>query len=215
MIATVKAVTARIPRACDSCYSCGRRGPVIIPGHRYLRHVTFPNIDTNQSSHPIVHTECVACACERDPALGTLDAGACATSCCGDTPCAMPFKHDGGHSCLRCADTAVPQMETITRPDGRLYRSQKVAGYPVTDDGELVCGIMVLGTHDTDRAKPLADRCAALWVDGGYVAASPVTGWWRDGFEGGRRCWVTDPVRGRAGVWFREIAEHASPVVAG
>jgi hypothetical protein len=101
--------------------------------------------------------------------------------------------------------------EAIARPDGRLYRPRKVAGYAVNDEDGLVCGIMILGTHDVDRAKLLADSSAASWVDYGHVAAHPVTGWWRDGFSGGRRCWVDDPVSGRAGVWFREIVERSDP----
>ncbi|HZR50164.1 MAG TPA: hypothetical protein VFB06_11650 [Streptosporangiaceae bacterium] len=100
-----------------------------------------------------------------------------------------------------------PAGDTVTRPDGRLYRSRKVAAYPVTDEDDMVCGIMVLGTRDISRAKPLADSSAAAWVDGGYVAADPLAGWWRDGYEAGRRCWVDDPVSGRAGIWFREVVE--------
>lgn len=100
----------------------------------------------------------------------------------------------------------------ITRPDGRLYRPRKVAAYAVTDpdDGDSLAGVMVLGTHDADRAKPLADSYAAWQLGSGYSAADPLAGWWRDGFAGGRRCWVDDPVTGRAGIWFREIIEAAT-----
>lgn len=43
-MATMKAVTARIPHLCDSCHwTPGIRGVATIdPGHRYLRHVAFP-----------------------------------------------------------------------------------------------------------------------------------------------------------------------------
>jgi hypothetical protein len=104
MATTVKSVTARIPHRCDGCHwSPGRRGvPTIAPGHRYLRHVAFPGDDVNQTDRPISNIECVACACGRESSAGLLVAGACSTFCCGDVPCALPFEHDGDHSCRRC-----------------------------------------------------------------------------------------------------------------
>lgn len=99
--------------------------------------------------------------------------------------------------------------EVITRPDGRPYRPRTITAHAVTDDDGVLTGVMVLGTHDPGRALPLADRYVAWQFDAGYTAAGPVTGWWRDGFDGGQRCWVTDEVRGRAGVWFREVAERS------
>ena len=101
--------------------------------------------------------------------------------------------------------------DTATRPDGRLYKSRKVIAHTVVDDDEIVCGVMVLGTHDVARAKPLADWIAADTTGRGFVAVDPVAGWWRDGFEGGRRRWVDDPKGGRAGIWFREIVESSEP----
>ena len=111
------------------------------------------------------------------------------------------------------AETALAG-ETVTRPDGRVYRSRKVTANAVTDpdDGDMLCGVMVLGTHDYDRAKPLADDYAAWQFGRGHVATDWITGWWRDGFENGRRCWVNDPEHGRAGVWFREIVETGHDV---
>lgn len=100
--------------------------------------------------------------------------------------------------------------DTITRPNGRPYRPRKVVAWPVADADEMTSGVMVLGTHDVERARPLADECAAAWVDGGYVAAEPEVGWFREGYEAGRPMWLRDEVRGRAGVWFREIVESAS-----
>lgn len=100
----VRAVTARIPHLCTGCYwdSSLRGIPTIAPGHRYLRHVTFPDEDVNLSRRPVALAECVACACDREPSAGLLVAGACATFCCGDVPCARPFPHDGEHACRRC-----------------------------------------------------------------------------------------------------------------
>lgn len=108
MTATVQARTARVPHLCDSCHwVTGRRGrPLIAPGHRYLRHVAFPDNMVNQSGHPVAHLECVSCASERDSNAALLDAGACGTFCCGVTPCARPFRHSGDCSCLRCVASA-------------------------------------------------------------------------------------------------------------
>ena len=97
--------------------------------------------------------------------------------------------------------------EVITRPNGRPYRPRKVVAREVADAEEMTSGVMVLGTHDIERARKLADKCAAAWVDGGYVAAEPEAGWFREGYEYGRPMWLRDEVHGRAGVWFREIVE--------
>jgi hypothetical protein len=105
---------------------------------------------------------------------------------------------------------AVMTGDTVARPDGRVYRSRKLVAAAVTDDDDMLCGVMVLGTHDCHRAKPLADDYAAWQLGREYAAADGVTGWWRDGFAGGRRCWIDDPQTGRAAVWFRSIAESPS-----
>jgi hypothetical protein len=102
MTTTVKAMTARRPHACDSCSSTPNVRPIAV-GHRYLRHVAFPGDLLNQTARPLTSVECVACASERECSDGLLVAGACATWCCGDVPCARPFKHAGDHSCRRCA----------------------------------------------------------------------------------------------------------------
>jgi hypothetical protein len=100
----------------------------------------------------------------------------------------------------------------IQRPDGSLYRPRKVTASAVADGDELLCGVIVLGTHDVQRAQPMADRYVAWQLDDRLVAADPLPGWWRDGFDGGQRRWVTDEKRGRAGVWFREVVER-TPVI--
>jgi hypothetical protein len=104
MITTVKALTARIAHLCDGChwYSSFRGVPTIAPGHRYLRHTAFPGDEVNQTERPYSIAECVACACERESSDGLLAVGVCSTFCCGDVPCALPFRHDGDHSCRRC-----------------------------------------------------------------------------------------------------------------
>lgn len=101
--------------------------------------------------------------------------------------------------------------EVIMRPDGKPYRPRKVVAWPVADADEMTSGVMVLGTHDIERARKLADECAAAWAGGGCVAIEPETGWFREGYESGRLMWLRDEVRGRAGVWFRfrEIAERS------
>ena len=100
MSTTVKGVTARKRHRCDE--SWGGDVHFIEPGQRYLRHVAFPGDDVNGSDRPWVLRQCVACAEDRDSA-GFLVADACTTFCHGDVPCALPFRHDGDHSCRRCA----------------------------------------------------------------------------------------------------------------
>ena len=87
----------------------------------------------------------------------------------------------------------------IQRPDGTLYRPRKITANAVTDDDEILCGVVVFGTHDIALAHPLADQYVAWQLDSGYVAAEPCTVWWRDGFDGGRRMWLTDEEHGAPG----------------
>jgi hypothetical protein len=95
----------------------------------------------------------------------------------------------------------------IQRPNGKFYRPRKVIAACVVDADEIIAGVMILGTHDLDRAQPLADQYAAWQLDSGYAAARPLPGWYREGFAGGQLRWITDEVHGRAGVWFQEIVE--------
>ena len=106
MSETVKARTARKPHLCEGCHwTPSLRGkPTIAPGHRYLLHTAFPGHDVLAVNKPFSVKECVACA----EATGSTErsrgiALACVTVCCGDIPCALLHKHDGGHSCRRCA----------------------------------------------------------------------------------------------------------------
>lgn len=106
MSTTTRARTARKPHLCDGCHwTPSLRGkPTIALGHRYLLHTAFPDGEINQSNRPYTNTECVACAADRDGHAPLLDAGACGTFCHGETPCALPFRHDGDHCCRTCLD---------------------------------------------------------------------------------------------------------------
>ena len=95
----------------------------------------------------------------------------------------------------------------INRPDGSAYRPRKLVAYSVTDEDEIVAGAVVFGTHDPQRAQGLAQEVINRDLGGGYMPADPSPVWWRDGFDSGRRCWVTDEKRGRAAVWFRQVHE--------
>lgn len=93
-------------------------------------------------------------------------------------------------------------LPPIERPDGRTYRPRKVIAHAWEDDGYYNDrGAVVFGTHDVERARELAERACAGWY-GMTHAVRAELGWFRDGYESGRRAWVNDPVRGRAGVWF-------------
>lgn len=98
-------------------------------------------------------------------------------------------------------------LEVITRPNGRLYRPRKVVACAVVDEDEIFSGVVVLGTHDLARAQLLADEYAAWQLGKGATAGSPLTGWYREGFESGQFRWIADEERGRAGIWFREVTE--------
>ncbi len=96
------------------------------------------------------------------------------------------------------------EPEVITRPNGKPYRPRRVIAQVVGEEDE---GVLILGTHDLARAQILADQMAEYVAGKGYVAVGPWRGWFRDGFRLGRREWITDEERGRAGVCFRGIEE--------
>ena len=87
--------TARKLYRCDPC-----RGPIRV-GHRYRRLTLFPGHCGNSAKVPSVLRVCLYCDL-RDDDGAHLFANACASWCCGDTPCARPFGHPDdniGHSC--------------------------------------------------------------------------------------------------------------------
>lgn len=93
----------------------------------------------------------------------------------------------------------------VTRPNGRLYRPRKIDGHAVADDDDFVTAVLILGTHDIERAWPLADLCVRRWVDNCCTAVDPYLGWWRNGYLWGERTWLEDETRGRAGVRFEAV----------
>lgn len=95
--------------------------------------------------------------------------------------------------------------DTVTRPDGRVYKSRKVIAHVLYDEDEVPCMVLVLGTHDIERARLPADSLA---IFEGFEVGNPYTGWWRESIRDHRPRWVDDDVRGRAGVMFREIADE-------
>jgi len=150
MTTTVKALTARKPHLCDTCHwDVNLRGiPTIAPGHRYLRHVQFPDGDVNTSGHPVVLIECVACAEDRDVHEGTLVGGACGTFCHGVALCALPLRHDGDHSCLRCTvDAARAKTETRQLTEENIHELYGwiESGKPHYAPGNVVDGLSVYG----------------------------------------------------------------------
>lgn len=99
----------------------------------------------------------------------------------------------------------------MTRPDGRLYQPVKVAAEFTSNDRDDEAGVIVFGTHDVARALELAQRHVDYYWGAGYVPVAPETVWWRQGYGANHaRIFEEDKVRGRAGVWFADIAEAAA-----
>lgn len=92
----------------------------------------------------------------------------------------------------------------IERPDGRTYRPRKVVGERWENDAWMDerCGVVILGTHDVERATEFATELLRYWYDPDYVPVKPEVGWWRLGIDHGDLRWVEDERRGRAGVMF-------------
>ena len=103
-------------------------------------------------------------------------------------------------------------LPPITRPDGKLYRPRKVIAYVLGDEDECPVGVVVFGTHDFERAVPLAaDLVRQAWGAGYELGDGPLAVWWKDTYQYGRRIWEDDKEHGRAGVWFPEIVEATMP----
>lgn len=96
--------------------------------------------------------------------------------------------------------------EPVTRPDGRVYQPVRIVAHALADEDECFSGVVVLGTHDMAIAQEMADDYAAWQLGTGSAALEPETGWFRDGYSG-RRMWLRDPVKGRAGVMFHKVRE--------
>lgn len=97
---------------------------------------------------------------------------------------------------------ATEKLPVIIRPNGKPYRPRKVIAHAVGELGlDDDCGVVVFGTHDIERARPLAQRAVGNF-QGCAHAIRPQRVWWRDGFECGERRWIYDNVNGRAVVSF-------------
>lgn len=96
--------------------------------------------------------------------------------------------------------------EVITRPNGKPYRARSIRcrgwendGYDNADS----CGVVVLGTHDVERAERFAENCCQGWYS--LHAAKPEVGWFRLSYSYGELRWIDDPTRGAAGVMFTAV----------
>jgi hypothetical protein len=92
-------------------------------------------------------------------------------------------------------------LPVIVRPNGKVYRPRKLVAHAFEDDHAGESGVVVLGTHDPERARELALSSARYWYGTEYIV-DPVTVWWHDAMECGERRWRHDAARGRAGVCF-------------
>lgn len=97
------------------------------------------------------------------------------------------------------------ELPAITRPNGKVYRPRKLVAHAWEDQhGYAGAGAVVFGTHDENRARPLALRVCGHWY--GTTSVRVIgSAWWRDGYEHGERCWVADDEAGRAGVMFEAV----------
>jgi hypothetical protein len=95
------------------------------------------------------------------------------------------------------------RLPVITRPNGKPYQPRAVKAHAWGNDDawESRSGAVVLGTHDVDRARLLAEEACNAWYGTAY-AVKPEVDWFRSGFSNGERAWIRDDVRGAAGVMF-------------
>lgn len=102
------------------------------------------------------------------------------------------------------AHTMTSNPEPLTRPDGKPYhpRSNNLRVKAWGDDAPPGdCGVIVFGTLDPDRARPLAQQACAHWYESSGVQ-DPRPGWYRDAYDRGERRWIEDDQRGAPGVTY-------------
>lgn len=109
------------------------------------------------------------------------------------------------------------KLPAIERPNGKTYQPRKVVAHRWENDDDWYegCGVVVLGTHDVERAHRLAQECCEYWFSMSF-AVSPEVGWFRLGYGGasaGDPVWLHDAVRGRAGVMFTASEDPPSSSV--
>ena len=106
-------------------------------------------------------------------------------------------------------EATMAELPIIVRPNGRTYRPRKIIAYAWAGYDDY--GVIVFGTHDVERAEPLALDACRSWFGASGVTA-PRNVWFRDGRVNGERCWFPDEERGRPGVMFEasDNAEEAS-----
>lgn len=97
------------------------------------------------------------------------------------------------------------KLPPVERPNGNLYQARYTR---VSTNGGEGWGdplwILVLGTHDIELARKLAEEKAAE-IDSEIRLGPGITGWWRDSIRYGDRYWDYDDMRGAAGVRFTEV----------
>lgn len=98
-------------------------------------------------------------------------------------------------------------LPVIIRPNGKPYRPRKIVVQAWENDdtgSEWEGGAVVLGTHDVERARPLAADLIRRVFDSRLQPVRPGLRWTRLGFDGARSemVWIEDEERGRAAVWF-------------
>ena len=96
-------------------------------------------------------------------------------------------------------------LPTIRRPNGKVYRPRKIVVEPWENDdylAEYSVGVLVFGTHDIDRARPLANDFIKSQWGNELWAMNPFRTWVRNGFADGGTARFHDEERGRACVQF-------------
>jgi hypothetical protein len=89
------------------------------------------------------------------------------------------------------------ELAVVERPNGKVYRARKAPGVFLIDNPHLgETEVMVIRTHDADRATALAAtearRCGIEWEEPVPATIS----WARESIRDGEPWWEFDDVRG-------------------
>ncbi|QYN17539.1 hypothetical protein [Amycolatopsis sp. DSM 110486] len=91
----------------------------------------------------------------------------------------------------------VPSADTAYVDDGLI--ASRWDNEDLLDAGR---GAIVMGTHDVEQARHLANQAICAWFGSDLAARRPERGWWLFGECSGVLAWLNDPEKGREGVLF-------------
>jgi hypothetical protein len=113
---------------------------------------------------------------------------------------------------------ATIDVTPILRPNGKVYRARAAVRAHSWENLDTFSGdeqgLLVLGTHDLERAQNFANEMVAYWYGSNFPATLLSQGWFRLGYQYGDIRWVADELTGRPGFSFQTAESSRAQLAA-